>query len=95
MPGITPRSYRVGLSSSSEARLQSSALADGPNEAVLAGSPGVPEGTVASAEHAEGATASEQADDSVETDGLRTAAVIGTSLLPGPVARSPETLLTR
>jgi hypothetical protein len=85
----------VGLSSSSEARLQSSALADGPNEAVLAGSPGVPEGTGASAEHAEGTAASEQADDSVETDGLRTAAVIGTSLLRGPVARSPETLLTR
>jgi len=75
------------MSSSSEARLQSEALADGPNGAVLASSPGVPAGTVASAEHVEGAAALEQAKHSAETDGLRTAAVIGTALLPHLASR--------
>jgi hypothetical protein len=75
------------MGSSSEARLQSEALADGPNEAVLASSPGVPVGIVASAEHLEGAAALEQAEDSAETDGLRTAEVIGTGLLPHLASR--------
>ncbi len=75
------------MSLSSEARLGSEVTADGPDEAVLARSPGVPAGTVASAEHVESAAALEQADDSAETDGLRTAAVIGTSLLPHLASR--------
>jgi hypothetical protein len=58
------------MSSSSEARLQSEALADGPNEAVLASTPGVPVGAVASTEHVEGAAALDQVKDSAETDGL-------------------------
>ena len=42
---------------------------------------------MASAEHVEGAAALEQAEDSAETDGLRTAAVIGTGLLPHLASR--------
>jgi hypothetical protein len=75
------------MSSSSDARPQSDALADGPNEVALANSPGVSVGTAASAEHVEGAAALEQAEDSAETDGLRTAAAIGTGLLPHLASR--------
>ena len=75
------------MSSSNDARLQSEALADGPNETVLASSPGVPAGTVASAEHVRGTAAFELVQDSAETDDLRTAAVIGTGLLPHLASR--------
>jgi len=71
------------MSWSSEGRLQSGALANGPNDAVFASSPAIPVGTAASAEHVERAAAIEQAPDSVETDGLRTAAVIGTVIYGG------------
>jgi hypothetical protein len=75
------------MSSPSEARLQSEALADGPNEAVLAKFPGVPVDIVLPGEHVESAAALEHAEDSAETAGLRTAAIIGTGLLPHLASR--------
>jgi hypothetical protein len=75
------------MNSSSEGRLQSEALADEPNEALLASSPDVPVGTVASAEDVDSVAGLERAEDSAEADGLRMAAVIGTGLLPHLASR--------
>ena len=84
---LTPRSYRVGYELVQRGAPPIRSTCRRAERGRPRQLPWRPVGTMASAEQVEGAAALEQAEDSAETDGLRTAAVIGTGLLPHLASR--------